>query len=341
MNIVVLAMVLASSLMLASSAAAQGNAEAGRKLWAGNTLECSNCHGTEGQGGFGPDLAGRRLPVEQFRHAVRVPWGIMPAYIEKQISDQDMSNLVAYFDSLPRVAQPAPWRTQVPAGAPLGQQLLIATYGCGQCHGPVMDDTRGDAGLAGADYAWFANLVYNHTTASAEERRLSGANPDTPMRMGNFSRTRVPESPLQQIWNYISVDLGLRAAMRGRFTAGVPAGSGMTYTLNVENTGLAGKGRTAEDLTISLILPPGTSVVNTTGAGYQGVRRDAQTGADLAVWTLARMAPRDRQAYTITLSAPSPATGELRLRGTIRWTKPALGDRPGGDTANIPPPPAS
>jgi hypothetical protein len=80
--------------------------------------------------------------------------------------------------------------------------------------------------------------------------------------------------------------------------------------------------------------------VNTTGPGYQGVRRDAQTGADVAVWTIARMAPRDRQAYSITLSAPSPATGDQRLRGTIRWTKPALGDRPAGDTANIPPPPA-
>ena len=75
--------------------------------------------------------------------------------------------------------------------------------------------------------------------------------------MGNFSRTRVPESSLQQIWNYVSTDLGLRVPMRGRFTAGVPAGNGMTYTLNVENTGLAGKGRTAEDLTISLMLPPG------------------------------------------------------------------------------------
>ena len=71
MNVVVLAMVLVVSLMHASNAAAQGNAEAGRKLWAGNTLECNNCHGTEGQGGFGPDLAGRQLSFEQFRHAVR------------------------------------------------------------------------------------------------------------------------------------------------------------------------------------------------------------------------------------------------------------------------------
>jgi mono/diheme cytochrome c family protein len=340
MKMVVFAMVGVMSLMYASSTAAQGNVEVGRKLWAGNTLECNNCHGTEGQGGFGPDLAGRRLSFEQFRHAVRTPWGIMPAYIEKQISDQDMMNLVAHFDSLPRVAQPGPWRTPVPAGAPPAQQLLIATYGCGQCHGPVFDDSRGDAGAAGADYAWFANLVYNHTTASPEERRLSGDNPDNPIRMGNFSRTRVPESSLQQIWNYVSMDLGLRVPMRGRFTAGVPAGSGTTYTLNVENTGIAGKGRTAEDLTISLMLPPGVSVISTTGAGYQGLRRDAQAGTDVAVWTLARMAPTDRQTYSITLSAPSPASGTQRLRGTIQWSKPALGDRP-RDTANIPPPPAS
>jgi mono/diheme cytochrome c family protein len=337
MNIVSIAMALVVSLLHATSAGAQGNADAGKKLWAGNTLQCRNCHGNGGDGGFGPDLAGRRLSAEQFRHAVRTPWGIMPAYIEKQIGDENMADLVAYFDSLPRVAAPAAWRVVVPAGAPAGQQLAIATFGCAQCHGPVFANTRQDAGAAGADYAWFANLVYSHTTASPEERRLSGDNPDNPIRMGNFSRARVPESLLQQIWQWVSVDLGLRVPIEGRLSAGVPAAAGTTYALNVENAGIVGKGLTAEDLTVTLTLPAGSMVVSAGGAGYQGVRRDAQSGAEMAVWTVARMAPKDKQTYSITLSAPG--AGAQRLRGAVRWSKPAIAG--GADTVNINPPPAS
>ena len=109
----------------------------------------------------------------------------------------------------------------------------------------------------------------------------------------------------------------------------------MTYTLSVENAGNVGQGLTAEDLTIAVTLPSGSTVVNATGAGYQGVRRDPQAGTDVAVWTVARMAPRDKQTYTITL--PAPAAGAQPLRGVVRWAKPALGDG-SGDMVNINPP---
>lgn len=336
MHLVFVAMVLVISMLHVGTASAQGDADAGRTLWAGNRLQCNNCHGDEGEGGFGPDLAGRHLSFEQFRRAVRVPWGIMPAYVDKQISDQDMANLVAYFDGLPGAATPAEWRVQVPAGAPPGQRLATETFGCAQCHDSDFADTRMDAGAAGADFAWFADLVYNHTHASPEERRLSGGNPDNPIRMGNFSRTRLPESSLQQIWEYISVDLGLRVPLVGRLAAGVAAGEGMTYALTVENEGIADKGPTAEYLTIALTLPAGSTVLNTTGADYQGVSRDPRSGADVAVWTALRMAPQESETYTITLSAP--AAGADRLRGRLTWSKPVLGD--GGDSRNINPPPA-
>jgi mono/diheme cytochrome c family protein len=338
MSVVLAAMVLVVSLILPGVAGAQGNADAGRKLWAGNTVECGNCHGAVGEGGFGPDLAGRRLSVEHFRRATRTPWGIMPAYVDKQVTDQDIANLVAYFDSLPAVATPGPWRVHVPAGAPAGQELAIATVGCAQCHDADFADTRQDAGAAGADYAWFANLVYNHTTASPEERRLSGDNPDNPIRMGNYSRVRLPEILLQQIWQFVSRDLGLRVPMEGRLTRGVAApGGGMTYTLRVENAGIVRKGLIAEDVTVALAIPAGVTVVATTGAGYQGVRRDAQSGMDMAVWTIPRMEPQASETYSITLSAP--AEGAQRLRGVMRWPRPAMGDGR-GDTQNINPPPA-
>jgi hypothetical protein len=79
-------------------------------------------------------------------------------------------------------------------------------------------------------------------------------------------------------------------------------------------------------------------VVNTSGAGYQGVRKDAQSGADMAVWQVARMGPRDKQTYAITLSPPD--AGAQRLRGLVRWSKPALRDG-STDSANINPPPGS
>src|SRR5262245_15817029 len=83
------------------TALAQGNAQAGKALWDGPATQCRNCHGNNGEGAFGPDLAGRKLTAAQFTHAVRRPWGIMPAFIASQVSDAEIANLVAYFDGQP------------------------------------------------------------------------------------------------------------------------------------------------------------------------------------------------------------------------------------------------
>jgi len=69
--------------VLAAVAAAQtpapaGDQVAGKALWDGNTTSCKNCHGLKGEGGYGPDLAGRKLTFAQFNHAVMKPWGVMP-----------------------------------------------------------------------------------------------------------------------------------------------------------------------------------------------------------------------------------------------------------------------
>src|SRR5882672_2923342 len=88
-------------LIAPTGAAAQaGNAQSGKTLWEGAATQCRNCHGLNGEGAFGPDLAGRHLSLAQFRRAVRQPWGVMPAFVESQVSDQEMADLVAYFDSL-------------------------------------------------------------------------------------------------------------------------------------------------------------------------------------------------------------------------------------------------
>lgn len=298
-----------------------GDPQAGKTLWEGAATQCRNCHGAKGEGAFGPDLAGRKLTVAQFRQAVRKPWGIMPAFIESQIADREIADLVAYFDSLPSVTQPGPWRFEVPAGAPRGQEVLLAAVGCGQCHGVTFNGPRADLGAINADFEWLKRMVYDHTTAMPQHWSLLDENPAIRVRMGNYSRSRLPESLLQDIFTFAR-DLGFRVPMAGQLTAGVPAPNGVTYTLNVENGGLPGKGLTAEDLTITLILPAGSRVVSTTGAGYQGVRRDQQAKADAAVWQLPRLAAKNHQTYTITLSRAGTAADNLS--GNIRWTKPPV-----------------
>ena len=84
-----------------------GDAQAGKAFWEGVNSQCRNCHGEKGEGAFGPDLAGRKLTVAQFAHAIRKPWGIMPAYIESQVTDAEVANMVAYFNSLPANASRA------------------------------------------------------------------------------------------------------------------------------------------------------------------------------------------------------------------------------------------
>ena len=311
--------------------------QAGKTLWEGPATQCRNCHGTNGEGAFGPDLAGRKLTVAQFSRAVRQPWGIMPAFVESQVSDSEIANLVAYFDSLPAAAQPGPWRFEVPANAPRGQETALATVGCAQCHGPILNGPRANAGAVGAEFEWFRNMVYQHTTVMPAQWKMLDEQPAVRVRMGNYSPARVSESMLQEIWAFAK-DLGFRADIQSRLSAGVTGPDGVTYTLNVQNIGLPGKGLAAEDLTISVVVPAGASVVKTTGAGYEGVRPDPEAKANVAVWRVARMGPKDRQTYTLTLSRAGTASDNVR--GSVRWTKPAVKTGP-SDTANIAPAPLS
>lgn len=312
-----------------------GNPTAGKALWEGPNAWCRNCHGTKGEGGYGPDLAGRKLSLAQFGQAVRKPWGVMPAFVDSQISDQDIADFAAYFASLPALDQPGPWRFPVPTDAPRGQQLALGTAGCAQCHGPTLDAPRAVAGAVGADFEWLKRMVYTHTTEMPEHFKLVGQDPSGRLRMGNFSPARVPESVLLEIFNWAK-DLGFRVPVTGQLSAGQASANGTTYTLNVTNGGLIGKGLTAEELTVLLFLPEGSSVVSTTGAGYQGVRRDEAGKANAAVWQVAKLAPKDRQTFTVTLS--KAGTAENNLRGAVRWLKPEKKPGP-GDTVNIAPAP--
>jgi mono/diheme cytochrome c family protein len=312
-----------------SAHAQTGDVSAGKAFWSGNATLCRQCHGANGEGGFGPDLAGRALTVDQFERAVRQPWGVMPAFTEEQISRQQIMNLVAFFDSLPRVAAPAAWRVPLESNMPLGQQLATAN-GCTQCHGAELPQLRAALGAVAPDYAWFSRLVYAHTAEMPALEKMLGDN--APIRMGNFSQLRLTEPTLQEIWKYISADLGWRARVQARMMPGTPATGGMAYSVSVTNAGVPGKAPTVEDVTVSVTLAPGTTVVGTTGDGYQGTRKD-EKGLDVATWRIPRMAPRDAQTLTITVSGNAPTAG------AVRWVKPAQKNGATFDTVNVAMPP--
>lgn len=309
--------------------------EKGRVLWLETEhVECRECHGVRGQGAFGPDLAGRALTRAQFVHAVRKPWGIMPSYTESQISEQELIDIAAYFDRMPAVAEPGPWRVNVAPGASKGL-AEATTSGCIQCHHPLFNNGRGVMGAIGANFEWFLGIVYAHPAAYAATQTRLGEKPFARMAMGSFSPARMPEPILRDIWAYIT-DLGFRARMRGQLSAGEPSKDGVVYRLDVRNTGVVGTGLAAEDMTVSLVVPAGATVVTATGAGYEGVRRDEQAKADVAVWRVARMAAGERQSYSLTLSQGGTATNNVR--GTLRWMKPAVKTGP-SDSEVIPPAP--
>ncbi len=325
-----------------SASAQTPDPAAGKTLWEGNNTQCRNCHGKDGEGAFGPDLAGRGLSASEFQQAVRKPWGVMPAFLDTQISDADIANLAAYFASLQKVATPGPWRFTAADTMPHGQQVFH-NVGCAQCHGQTFDMPRGTLGGVNADFNLFKSIVYTHTTTmpQVDESLADGPPPPAngnrpPLRMGNFVPTRVAESQLKDIYDWARDDIGFRPLLQGRLSQPVADANGATYTLNLANNGLKGKGLEADGLTVDLVIPAGLTVVSTTGDGYKGVHMDAQAKGNVAEWTLPKLAAKDKRAYTITLSKAASATDNLK--GSIRWTKPAPKTGPNLDVQNINPP---
>jgi mono/diheme cytochrome c family protein len=311
---------------------AAGDAAAGKTLWDGNTTSCKNCHGATAEGGFGPDLAGRKLSLARVTRAVRQPWGIMPAFKETQLgyTDKGLADMVAYFDSLPAPAQPGKPRFELPAVASPGQTTVIATVGCAQCHTPTMDTPRRGAGEVNGDFEWFKRMVYDHTTTMpAQWTELGTTTAGRAVRMGNYNPIRLPETTLRAIYDYMR-DLGFPLTVTARLDAGMPADGGVKYTLVVENAIVPGKGLPAEDMVLSLNIPADTKVVSATGAGYQKVQKDEKTKADVAVWKISKLPAKAPQTFTITLSKAAAD----QLKGTLRWAKPSMKD-PEANLVNI------
>jgi ubiquinol-cytochrome c reductase cytochrome c subunit len=98
-------LVLSAAVVVASAAgvAAQpaGDPKAGEAAYM--KLGCYSCHGVWGQGTWrdGPRL-NPPMPFEAMVQQLRTPRYEMPPYVESQISDKGIADIVAYLKSVPK-----------------------------------------------------------------------------------------------------------------------------------------------------------------------------------------------------------------------------------------------
>jgi len=85
---------------LAQDAAPKGDAVHGKKLYVADG--CWQCHGYQGQGGAAPKLAPTPLPYEALYRQLRKPRARMPVYTHVTTPDQDVADMYAYLQSIPK-----------------------------------------------------------------------------------------------------------------------------------------------------------------------------------------------------------------------------------------------
>ena len=96
---------LAFPMMATAQTAPAGNAGNGQKIFM--KQNCYYCHGTSGQGSRdGARIAQTALNIQGLIRYVRKPTGGMPAFTEKILTDQELTDIYAYLKSLP-AAKPA------------------------------------------------------------------------------------------------------------------------------------------------------------------------------------------------------------------------------------------
>lgn len=96
---------IVAGLVLAPSVAAAGSAEKGKAAYVRHG--CWQCHGFEGHGSVaGSKIAPDPMPFAQFSEFVRTTSGAMPPYQMAILSDEDLGDIYAYLQSVPKGPDP-------------------------------------------------------------------------------------------------------------------------------------------------------------------------------------------------------------------------------------------
>jgi mono/diheme cytochrome c family protein len=99
MKSIVFGAIVSTVTLLAQSPS--GDAANGKKLFLRDG--CYECHGYAGGGGVaGARIAAIGLNAQGLIRYVRAPGGQMPAYTDKVISDQELTDVWAYLQTLPK-----------------------------------------------------------------------------------------------------------------------------------------------------------------------------------------------------------------------------------------------
>ena len=92
---------LTAVLVTGQAAALAASAEKGKAAYVKHG--CWQCHGYVGQGGVaGPKLAPDPMPLEALSGFLRHTNGAMPPYQKAVLSDEDLADIHAYLQSLPK-----------------------------------------------------------------------------------------------------------------------------------------------------------------------------------------------------------------------------------------------
>jgi mono/diheme cytochrome c family protein len=97
---------VAASVLVGQSNGIAASVENGKRVFM--RAGCWQCHGTVGQGGVtGPKLAPGPIPFDALSTFVRSTNRAMPAYREQVLSDDDLADIYAYLQSIPKGPEPA------------------------------------------------------------------------------------------------------------------------------------------------------------------------------------------------------------------------------------------
>ena len=96
---------LAAGLILGCGGALAASAEKGKIAFVQHG--CWQCHGFQGQGGVaGPKLAPEPLALETLTAFVRTSNRAMPPYMEAILSNEDLADIHAYLETIPKAPDP-------------------------------------------------------------------------------------------------------------------------------------------------------------------------------------------------------------------------------------------
>jgi cytochrome c553 len=192
---------LFASLMMLSTGAVAGDAEAGKN----KSAACGGCHGMDGNSFVPtfPKLAGQNEAyiVNQLKafKANDTRKNEIMLGMAAGLSEEDMADIGAYYQAQ-TVAAAAPFdEAKAAAGRELykGGDLQEGIPACQSCHGPT------GAGIAGIGYPQIGGQYVDYTLAQLKAFK-SGARSNDDKRMMRDIVAQLSEQQLEEVANYVA-----------------------------------------------------------------------------------------------------------------------------------------